>query len=529
MPKSEAMTRALHGLASLTAAGLLLCSWPLPGWSATPASFVVKQDSIDLFQGPGTGYNIVGSAAAGDTVEVIGQTGAWDEVRTAGGTTGWIAAALVNLDRQASAAAPAAALPAAVTPTTTGVNVRSGPDTGHPVISSASAGDILVVEGQSGQWYKVRTPDGILGWIAGWYTRPVTAPVPTEPSAPAGDGSSSPSSDPGTVTVSQPSVTLFGGPGTGSGIAGQVSRGTVLVVLRTLGSWAEVQLPSGATGWIPAALVGGAGRASEPSRGQTPPPAGNAPYAGKGAWDDIYGKIPQAGDLAGFAAAGITHFYVEVATTQSGFTTQWQGWLNTILPAAHRAGIKVIAWVYVQLANPLADAQLTSQVANYVTPTGDRPDAVAADIESLPQNNTVAAGQLVASYAALTRPKLPAGMPFIAITFPPQYRRTYPFAAMGADFDAVALMDYWHITGNSYSYDDAKSFVANSLTMTANLTGAKTPLEVILQGFDNGTGMPSAREMSGALAGTAGARGYSIYTWDSVLGTPAGDVFDNYR
>ncbi|MDA8334854.1 MAG: SH3 domain-containing protein [Peptococcaceae bacterium] len=503
-------------LAALSAAGLIALS--LPGTAPAATRIVVKQAGIDLFQGPGTGYSIAGTAGQGDTLVVLAQKGAWTEVRTSGGQSGWIPGVLVTLDGRS--AAPPPALPPAVTPTVAAVNVRSGPGTGYSILTTASQGDYLVVQGRSGQWYEVLTPDGVLGWIAGWYTRPAAGhPVPAPD--PAG---------PGQLAVSQPQLTLFGGPGTGDGIVGSVPQGTVLTILDTVGGWTKVQPSSGTAGWIPSVIVTqdqNPGR--EASRGQTPVVPAGAPYRGKGEWSDIYSKLPRAGDLSAMAADGVTHIYLEVATSQSGFTPQWQGWLNTLLPAAHRAGIKVIAWVYVTLANPAQDAQLTSQVANYVTPLGDRPDGVAADIETLPKNNPVAASQLVTAYASLTRSKLPAGMPFIAITFPPQYRPSYPFAAFAAGFNAIALMDYWHITTNNYTYDDTKSFVAQSLAMTRSLAGTSVPLEVILQGYDNGTGMPTAPEMQGALAGSAGAAGYSVYTWDSALGTAAGDVFNTYR
>jgi len=513
-------------LAGLLTAGLLAVSWPAAAQAAGAGGIVVKQNIIDLFQGPGTGYAITGTAGRGETVDVIGRKGSWDEVRASAGATGWIPGILVTLDEGRQLPATTA-LPAAVTPVAACVNIRSGPGTGFPVLTTVKQGDYLVVQERSGRWYEVLTPDGILGWIAGWLTRPASASA--RPSTPV-SGAGRAAAGPGTVTVSQPQITLFAGPGTGYPVVGQVSGGTVLTVLATLGGWTRVRMPGQTEGWIPSVIASLDRTGGSPSSRGLPgrSPAG-IPFAGKGEWFDIYDPLPRPGDLRAMAAAGVTHVYLEVATSRSGFPARWRNWLNILLPEAHRVGLKVIAWLYVSLKNPCRDAQLTSQVANYVTPQGYRPDGVAADIETLPRNNPVAASQLVTSYAVLTRSKLPSGMPFIAITFPPQYRPSYPYAAMAAEFNGIALMDYWHITPNDYNYDDARSFVADSLALTTKLAGTRVPLEAILQGYSNGTGLPSAREMEGALAGAARAQGYSLFTWDSALGTPAGNIFNAYR
>ncbi|HHY79813.1 MAG TPA: SH3 domain-containing protein [Thermoanaerobacter sp.] len=343
------------------------------------------------------------------------------------------------------------------------VNIRTGPGTQYDIITQVNNGDILSVIDKSGDWYKVKLQNGVVGWIAGWLT--IAYNNPNQIASDTSDNLS----DRRTLTA--------GG--------SQSSRGNIGQALTSL------------------------------------------PYAGKGVWYSIYSKMPDASDLSRFVTARVTHIYIEVATSKAGFPDKWKKWLDDLLPAAHRAGIKVIAWLYTDLKDTTYDASLTAQVANYVTPSGYRVDGVAADIEELPQKDPVTAAKMVEDYATQTLKNLPAGMPFIAITYPPQYRPNYPYATMAKYFDAIALMDYWHVSSANYTYDDAKNFVSDSIKKVQFLAGNNVNIEVILHGYDDGYGLPSVDELKGALDASKDAVGYSIYTWNT-LNDELKDVFANY-
>ncbi len=53
-----------------------------------------------------------------------------------------------------------------------GLNVRTGPSTAYPIIRQLTRGATMVVLGQStdNYWLYVRLPDGLLGWVAKYYT-----------------------------------------------------------------------------------------------------------------------------------------------------------------------------------------------------------------------------------------------------------------------------------------------------------------------------------------------------------------------
>lgn len=48
------------------------------------------------------------------------------------------------------------------------VNVRSGPGTDYSVVTQVKLGDALTILGESGDWYRVQTPEGYQGYVANW-------------------------------------------------------------------------------------------------------------------------------------------------------------------------------------------------------------------------------------------------------------------------------------------------------------------------------------------------------------------------
>src|SRR6185369_703191 len=72
------------------------------------------------------------------------------------------------------------------------------------------------------------------------------------------------------------------------------------------------------------------------------------PLRGKGMWYILdsreHGTAPAARIVSAARANGLTHLYVEVATSRGGF---WGArWLDDLLPAARAAGLRVIGSVY---------------------------------------------------------------------------------------------------------------------------------------------------------------------------------------
>ncbi|MGO8947848.1 MAG: hypothetical protein ACLQUY_09325 [Ktedonobacterales bacterium] len=249
--------------------------------------------------------------------------------------------------------------------------------------------------------------------------------------------------------------------------------------------------------------------------------------AGKGMWFTNY--LPHHSNIDALVRAaklaGVTYLYAEVAITQYGF--YGQNTLDRLLPAAHAAGIAVIAWVYPDLTNIAADVRLTLEVADYVTKSGDRVDGVATDIEDVDDTATVYC------YGQLVRVLLGADTLMVAAVYHPFAQPYYPYAAIAASWNVIAPMDYWHSRNlPSYSVSDVRRFVADSITtIRAAMTGVlgvttnSLPVEELGQTYDMYSGdgtrdmaAPTATEIEADMqtARALGCIGVSFFEWQTT-------------
>jgi hypothetical protein len=329
----------------------------------------------------------------------------------------------------------------------------------------------------------------------------------------------------GAAIVTMP-ATLYGGPDTHSMPIANLATGTALAFNAWASDdsgnpWYRVAV-SGGTGWV----WGGTIRMDMPNPA-TQTVGGKpiwAPMAGKGMYGTNY--LVHHSDVNALVQAakkaGVTHLYPEVAITQYGFYGQDS--LNRLLPVAHKAGLTVIAWIYTNLDNVGDDARMTEIVANYRTPSGDRPDGMLMDIEEVTDSASVY------MYGQLARAMLGPDELFVASVFHPFARPGYPYAAIAASFNVIAPMDYWHSRRNrAYSDEAVERFVSVSIqTIRAAMSingGPPLPVEETGQTYDmytaaetGGSDAPTAAEVTADIrtARTIGCIGVGLYEWQTT-------------
>lgn len=139
---------------------------------------------------------------------------------------------------------------------------------------------------------------------------------------------------------------------------------------------------------------------------------------------------------------GLTHLYVRTGTRKGGF--DGGPVLRKILPATKGTDIKVIAWDFPQLKNPVADARRLAAAAKYTVKGAPRVAAVAPDIETSSEG-TILTNARVETYMKALRRMLPSNVAIIGVTPWPSEKRLgrYPFGGVAKYSDALAPMAYW--------------------------------------------------------------------------------------
>ncbi|HVA61282.1 MAG TPA: hypothetical protein VNG13_12225 [Mycobacteriales bacterium] len=229
------------------------------------------------------------------------------------------------------------------------------------------------------------------------------------------------------------------------------------------------------------------------------------PILGKGIWLTLWpgSTLDPARVVAQARAAGLTQLWVRTGGSDQGFYGRRD--LAGLLPAAHRAGLAVIAWDFPHLSDPAADARRALAAARLGV------DGFSADIETTAERTYLTARR-VAYYLALVRAEV-GSLPVIATVPRPtaERLRTYPYAAEAPYVDVFAPMVYWSCT-------EPGAAVAGAITALARLR----PVAPIGQAYDMGSeggrhGLPSAAETWRFLdvARRMGAIGASLYDYES--------------
>ncbi len=141
--------------------------------------------------------------------------------------------------------------------------------------------------------------------------------------------------------------------------------------------------------------------------------------------------------------AGLSYVVVLLGSTDSSFTHQ--SFLDSFLPAAHAANIRVYGADMPNLADPKADVARAASEITYTTPDQDRIDGFVADLDpAAGANPPLPAAQ---DYGNALRfavgPDFPlvAAVPVPPVPAPPALAAVYPYPQVVSPFDAVAVMD----------------------------------------------------------------------------------------
>lgn len=199
--------------------------------------------SLNLRQGPGTSYNIIGELSSGTNVQIISQCNSnWYKVQY-NGTTGYVYAPCIsivsgNLSSSSSKTGTVINLSGDIQ-----LNFRLGPSTNDTVIGGLSEGTTFTILSESNGWYKINY-DGTIGYVYGYY-------VSVGNNSSSLSNSSSNTSKSGVVSNLNSGVDLNfrSGPNTDYSIIGELSEGTSVTILSENNGWYKINY-DGTVGYV---------------------------------------------------------------------------------------------------------------------------------------------------------------------------------------------------------------------------------------------------------------------------------------
>lgn len=233
----------------------------------------VSGDMVNVRRSPSLNGTLVSRARQGSAVILMSARDLsadgynWRKIRLSDGQIGWIASDFLGAEPVGQSAQPASK-PATSTPAATktryayvsgtGVNVRSGPETGASIVTQLSApakvvmGNIAPVKKDGYVWQQITAGDKT-GWIVTQFlsAKPVT-----------GGGASSSTTAAATRHIRGDQVNIRKEAGIGKALLTQLSEGSEVVLLTTSPlkkdgyNWYKIRTSKGEIGWVAGDFLG---------------------------------------------------------------------------------------------------------------------------------------------------------------------------------------------------------------------------------------------------------------------------------
>jgi len=234
-----------------------------PGWEISEVSGVIYAltDNVKIYDGPGTEYNVIGTAYRGAELTRTGVLDGWTRIDV-DGREGFIAHGDISMSTPEPTPTPTPLVPDFdvderddMVTVDSGANLRIGPGTEYGVVDTAGGGSQLHRTGVVGAWSQVEY-DGYKVYVYTELLRGEATPTPApeatsnpEPIAPQPDSGY----EGGTITMYQ-NAQVRSGPGTEYDSLGIAAGGTSLQSTGKTGDWYIVDF-NGRTGYVYSGLV----------------------------------------------------------------------------------------------------------------------------------------------------------------------------------------------------------------------------------------------------------------------------------
>jgi len=113
----------------------------------------VKGDNVNVRTGPSTKKPVYMELSKGYPLKIVKRQGDWVKIVDLEGDSGWVHSNLVENGKTVIVNAK------------NKINMRSGPSTKSQVVAEVYRGVVLTKVTTKGNWVKVKSNDGLVGWI----------------------------------------------------------------------------------------------------------------------------------------------------------------------------------------------------------------------------------------------------------------------------------------------------------------------------------------------------------------------------
>lgn len=218
---------------------------------------------------------------------------------------------------------------------------------------------------------------------------------------------------------------------------------------------------------------------------------------GPGIWVNLW-SYP-TGDVEAYALklhnSGIRNVFLQTSRSNTPAIKQPEV-LGPLIDACHHYKIRVIAWSFLELGNPEADAQKLIEASKFRSPTGQTFDAVAPNMEK-----DLDATKVERLSKAL-RAELGNNYPMIAVVYSPlnkaaQVAKT-PWKLLDKYYDVIAPMDYWN---SKFAKLEPYSYTRDTVKKVRELCG-RPDVEIHIIGDGMKTHGPEIKEFMRACRDT---------------------------
>lgn len=268
---------------------------------------VIKDNVVNVRQGPGTSYGVVTQVKAGQVFTVLEQQGNWLKVRLHTGQEGWIREDLLEV-REVTGAGTAVKK---VTVTGNLVNLRKGPGTNYAQVGQVKAGAVLSVLEEKNDWLRVEAAGIGQAWIAKWLVSDSVVAASSQPQAESSGGRY--------IVITGTVVNVRSGPGTNYKVVTKIGLNEKHDVISEQDGWYKIRVGN-QEGWV-------SGTVATAIQGQAQPqpqnPAPSQPAASDVNKVEVSGNVVNVRQQGNLDAAVIAKVYAGQVLSVTGKQGDW--------------------------------------------------------------------------------------------------------------------------------------------------------------------------------------------------------------